>query len=643
MIMVTFNRMKKAVLRPRATFLYGKRHLRGKLLKLAGDRKISLKRELLRDVYQSWFKHFTLRENPRFLTNELLEKTAQQDFVISTAERICDNEFCFLGMNPKILKRIRWNEDIKSGHSWSNAFYLDLRENIRQSYNKGWDIKAVWELSRCHYLIPLALAFYRTGKEKYARKFQELILSWIKENPVNFGPNWIDDREVSLRVCNWILGWDILVQGLKKHSCSVPADFLDKFLSSLIKHGRFIADNLEYAPRHSNHYLSDLVGLLYLGVMFPEFRESKKWLKTGRQGLEEEIQFQVYDDGVDYELSVSYHRYAAELFLWSGLLCEKNQIILTAEFWHKLKKMLDFSEAIVKPNGFSPQIGDSDDSRLHLLWEDFYNWNRGDHTALFLLGKEIQHWHSPEKVPGNNNFSASGFYVMRDEDFYLMTGRHRCCRGETGSHIHNDILSFELAMSGQDFIVDPGSYVYTADLKSRNRFRRTRAHNTVMIDQQEQNPISADPFEMEQVGDLIVQQWSANEQIVFQAEHDCYARLRCAIVHDRRFVFDKRDRTLLIEDKFHGRGNHELEWNFHLAPEIKVWVKEEKAERKEIILIGQNCSLVLSASKLLNCAIIEDEFSPAYGVKIPAKTIRWSGFLKSGFPTEYDFNLRRLK
>lgn len=684
MITITLTRIKKAFLHPKAAFLYFKSYLEGEFLRFASKRKIYLKKELSKRVYfeqsekqgsgakrtGSYFeqsekqdsleqserdsyinleKHFFKRKEPRFFEKGFLEELANQNFIIDNADRVCNNEFAFLGINPKVLKNIYWNQDIKSGHTWPDIFYLDLREKFIKDYNKGWDIKMVWELSRFQYAVPLALAFYKTGEEKYLKKWQELILDWIEKNPVYFGPNWINAMEAAIRVCNWIFSWEIIIARNKKQETknNLEKKFLEKFLSSLVEHGKFIYRNLEYAPMRSNHYLSDIVGLVYLGIMFPEFKESKKWLKKGLRALEEEMKFQIYNDGVDYELSISYHRYVTELFLWTGRLCMMNNINLSLEFWKKLEKMVEFSRYYTKPNGFAPQIGDSDDGRLHIVWEDFYNWKKRNHFALFKLSDYIfsnKNVIASEALVDSKSFSEGGLYIMRDKDFYLITGRNRCCYGKGGSHIHNDILSFELSMFGDDFIIDSGTYVYTSDFKERNRFRKTKAHNTVLIDHQEQNPISKDPFYIEQTGELIVNKWGIEEeQIILDAEHNCYKRLRCPVIHNRLFCFDKKKRILDIKDKFRGKGDHELEWNFHLSPEVKVWLKEEKPDQKEIILIRNDGSLVFSAPKILNCVIIEDKVSPSYGIKVPAKTIRFTGFLKQGFPREYKFSFRPLK
>ena len=645
MTIITLTRVKKALFHPKAAFLYFKEFMKGELLRFTCKRKIDLKKELSKRVYKKLRKHFIKRKEPRFFNVDFLKELANQDFIIEDADRICNNEFTFLGMPPKVIRNIKWNQDMKSGHSWPNLFYLDLREKFIHSYNKGWDVKMVWELSRFQYAISLALAFYNTGEEKYLKKWQELVLDWIEKNPIYFGPNWINTMEVAIRACNWTFSWEIIVAKSKQNTGNkIKKEFLEKFLGSLVEHGKFIYRNLEYTPTRSNHYLSDIVGLVYLGIMFPEFKESKKWLKKGLKAMEEEMKFQIYNDGVDYELSIAYHRYVTELFLWAGRLCKENNINLSLEFWEKLEKMIKFSDYYTKPNNLTPQIGDADDGRLHIVWEDLYNWEKRNHFALFKLYNHVFEKTLEKTEKSSKSFSESGFYIMRDKDFYLISGRNKCCYGKGGSHVHNDILSFELSMFGNDFIIDPGTYIYTPDFKARNRFRNTRAHNTVMIDHEEQNPIFKDPFDIEQTGELTVNQWKTdNQNIVLEAEHNCYEKLRCSVIHNRTFSFNKEERALHIKDNFKGRGDHELEWNFHLSPEIKIWVKENKAEGKEAILIGNNGSLIFSVPKILNCVIIEDKVSVSYGNKVPAKTIRLTGFLKQGFPKEYRFSFKPLK
>ena len=139
------------------------------------------------------------------------------------------------------------------------------------------------------------------------------------------------------------------------------------------------------AERNSNHYLSDIVGLVYLGLVFSEFKEAKKWREFGIKELVKEMKKQVYPDGVDYEGSVSYHRLVTELFLSATLLCLKNGITFPGWYMERLEKMIEFVMYYTKPNGSSPQIGDNDDGRLHIL-SNYGSWNSLDHRYLLAIG-----------------------------------------------------------------------------------------------------------------------------------------------------------------------------------------------------------------------------------------------------------------
>ena len=632
MLSITSTRIKKALLNPKGAFVYLKNYFQGEILRLKIKLNLLPKKNDLSDLLKERnYKFFTDNEN-------FLNEIANQDFVTPAAERILNNEFGFLGINPKQMKEIEWNKDIGSGHLWPNEFYLDLRENLSKDFGNGWDIKNVWELSRFHYLIPLALAYWKTGKEKYLNKWQELISDWIKNNPVYYGPNWLIAMEVAIRACNWFFSYEIIQ---RRTVLLQLGEFAERFTNSLFEHGRFIFNNLESAPVKSNHYLSDIVGLVYLGVFFQKTKQGKKWLNFAKKTLEQEIKDQVFDDGVDYELSISYHRYKTELFLWAFWLLKINGFEISKETISKLEKMVDFVKIYTKPNGLVPQIGDNDDSRLHLIWEDFYHWEKRNHFAvlkLFSYFKEEKPQEQPLKISEEINsffFPQAKFLITSSNDFYFITGRGEACNGKGGSHTHNDILSFELNVNGEDIIVDPGTYVYTKDTLLRNKFRSSRQHNVCFINSEEQNELTRDIFYYSQKNKLKVLEHSENEsKIIFSGQLNSYFR---------KFIIDKKEKSLEIEDKILG-DNLNLEWNFHLAPQIKIWLKE-KTERKfrEIILLGEKTKFIFRVPNNLDCAIIEDEVSPSYDVKIPAKTIRLSELLSQNSPKEFKFKLEPIK
>jgi uncharacterized heparinase superfamily protein len=89
-------------------------------------------------------------------------------------------------------------------------------------------------------------------------------------------------------------------------------------------------------------------------------------------------------------------------------------------------------------------------------------------------------------------FPQGGFYIMRHGD----------------GHKHNSRLSFELFAGDKSFIIDPGSYIYTADREMRNLFRSTRYHNTVVVDGKEQNRFNEDElFRMKQDAAVKMNRW----------------------------------------------------------------------------------------------------------------------------------------
>ena len=99
-----------------------------------------------------------------------------------------------------------------------------------------------------------------------------------------------------------------------------------------------------------NHYLSDIVWLVYLVIFFQETKEGKKWLEKGLSALKEEMEFQVYEDGVDFEGSISYHRLVTERFLSATLLCLKNSITFQDWYMARLEKMIEFVMYYTKPD-----------------------------------------------------------------------------------------------------------------------------------------------------------------------------------------------------------------------------------------------------------------------------------------------------
>jgi hypothetical protein len=69
-----------------------------------------------------------------------------------------------------------------------------------------------------------------------------------------------------------------------------------------------------------------------------------------------------------------------------------------------------------------------------------------------------------------------GSYIFHSPRLFLSVRCGSIGQQGLGGHAHNDQLSMELAIDGEDWIADPGSYLYTALPARRNQYRSMLAH-----------------------------------------------------------------------------------------------------------------------------------------------------------------------
>jgi len=367
--------------------------------------------------------------------------------------------------------------------------------------------------------------------------------------------------EVALRAINLLAAFECFRQ-----SPQMPVKF---FLQLFQQHGNYIRRNLEFSYiATSNHYLSDVVGLLWLGLLLPELRDANSWRDFGLGQMLREMDKQVLADGADFEASTGYHRFVTELFLYSFLLCRANNVAIEERYWSRLHQMLLYIRAYLRPDGFAPLIGDTDGGQVL----PFVRRRADDHAYLLdILKLETQ-------PVASQAFPDAGTYIMRHSDLYLCFNASGVGINGRGSHGHNDVLSIEVSANGRAIIVDPGTYVYSADLLKRHEFRSTANHSTVQIDGLEQNTIRVDtPFVIGNEAKPRVLEWKTSDDFdKVVAEHYGYP-----VIHRRTVTFDKRERFWLIDDEFFGDGEHVYEARFHFAPGLDVSVDGSVVEARD--------------------------------------------------------------
>jgi len=299
---------------------------------------------------------------------------------------------------------IDWHIDFKSGYRWREyTWYKDIRFGDKL----GADVKVPWELARMQHLPMIAWAYALSSQDKkgfqpasiYVREFRNEILDFIATNPPRYGVNWCCTMDVGIRVSNWLVAYDMF----RAFGAEFDHEFEVVLTNSVYQHGKHCLENLEYSQEfRSNHYLSDITGLLFAAAYLPETQETTCWFAFSVQELVSEMGFEFNADGSNFEASTSYHRLSAEIMLYSAILClllpierlraiknydhqrfrslpplrpyEKQEYnfdsatIFPDSFWERLEKAVEFTRDIIKPNGEIPQFGDNDSGRFLKIW-----------------------------------------------------------------------------------------------------------------------------------------------------------------------------------------------------------------------------------------------------------------------------------
>jgi len=525
-------------------------------------------------------------------------------------------------INPS-YEPIDWQLDFKSGYRWdNNKFYMD----IRYGNKPGADVKVPWELSRFQHLSALAIAYKVTRDDKYALEYVSQILDWIATNPPMFGVNWKCTMDVAIRVANWVFWFGCIKDWIDRQEWKEK--FYRIFLNSLYDHLRFIPKNLEWSPvLTTNHYLSDIAGLLILASSTEEiFPESKRLMRFAIEELKKEMFKQVYPDGTDFEASTCYHRLVLEIFfypVWWEVVHHRrfngeNYRELTGKLFGRsfvniLYKMFDAVLHLLKPNGRMPQIGDNDNGQFLKLYprevldmryllslgavffnesrwkiREFFESDESIAEIMILCGENgMKIWNSLEwnslKNINSKVFNDNGWCVMRENKDYCMiscgpNGQKGIC-----GHCHNDKLSFELHIDGMDVIVDPGTYVYTPIPKLRDKFRSTKSHNTVVVDGMEHNKFKG-IFSMYNNSKTRIEKFEKRDKVDIFIGKNCYGENDNVIIHKRKVKLYKGGKKVEVIDNFMGKGKHKLEWNlifsayfngkFELESKDLNWIKK---------------------------------------------------------------------
>jgi hypothetical protein len=553
---------------------------------------------------------------------EAVKNTAWARDAIALADRILDGHLPLLGAEVETGPAVSWRRDYEHGIETPAIYfrripYLDVA--------RAGDHKLIWEMSRHQHLVLVAQVFLITGEKRYQDYVFHQLEHWWKENPFQRGINWASALEIAFRALSWI--WIHHFIGP-----NMTAAFRDRFFTELARHGHHLEYNLSIYFSPNTHVLGEAVVLHALGALFPQFSRAGKWREIGRSVVLQELDKQMQQDGSHFEHSTYYHVYAVDFF---NLHHRIEPLPASAEL--KLRAMAEFLAAITGPSGMLSFLGDDDGGRLFhpfgprnafaratlatcsvLLDREYLSYTREDlfDQALWWIGPEVLNQEPSKAAPQESTlFSTSGIVAMQGGATHVLVDAGRFGWANAG-HSHADTLSIVIRHGTQEVLIDPGTYTYVGDIRERDAFRGTAAHNTVRIDRRDQADPSG-PFRWLNKPEVEVLAWRPSAQQDYLHAACSYRGLR----HQRQVWFQKPD-LLVVLDTLEGEGDHEFEQFWHAGADVARL--GEKHWR-----IGEVAELAVNSDHGEG-SVISGWRADALGSKRPAPVICFTG--KGRFP-----------
>lgn len=518
--------------------------------------------------------------------------------------------------------------DVLLGQFEFNGERHVLSEPLDWLHNPSRDVEWQILLHKFYYGVGLARLYAETGNACYAERWVQLVDGWIRSTPLGFLPGDVAGR----RIQNWIYAHRVFV--VERPAGAVTAEFHAGFLRSIHDQIEHLLVNL--APAR-NHRTIELAAIFLAAVVFPELRDAKDWLRFAIDALRANAAEDFLADGVHCELSTDYHCLVLKNYLHVVKLARLNRIALPREIDDAVRGALRFAMHVHRPDGVIPALSDGD-SRSYL---DLLELGR----TLVTCDAEALEYGATSGACGRPPreravvFENSGYVVIRsgwgterpfrDEHFLVFD----CGPIGAGNHGHFDALSFELAAHGGPLVVDPGRYTYdeSGETNWRARFRRSHAHNTLIVDGRNQTRYEFHRDKLHRRGpapltELLDFATTRNFDYVRGTAHSH----EYPVEHERRILFVRGDGDSggfpsywVVSDFMRADEEHTYDLYLHFSDAAQGRTRIERDGNTTRILAP---SLVLAVADEPSVSVqIEEGFiSRTYGEKVPAPIVRFS-------------------
>lgn len=435
---------------------------------------------------------------------------------------------------------------------------FDYGKEINWQYRPVQDQLLTTFLHRTAFWEPLGIVYQSTGDEQYAKEWILELRDWVKKNKQGAYP---DDKDyawkafvVSFRLNHWSGYFNLFL-----NSPNFTPAFLIEFLNSYSSQADYVMANYTDI---GNHRLYEALHMMYAGSTFPEMKQAANWRKSGVTVLNEEIEKQILPDGVQFELSPSYHIGSIKIFLDALQIAQLNGA--AQEFPESYRNLAEKMVLAVGKYSFPdytfPLYGNAFLTAKTAMLKSYALW-----TKVFPKNKVIEHYATDGKTGTAPDYLSgslpnAGFYAFRNGWNMKATVMQIKAGPPAAFHSHPDNGNFVLWVNGRDFTPDAGSFVYAnvGDQPNTKRdwYRSTKAHQTLTIDDKTIE------------NDAKLQKWETGNNLdILCYDNPSYKDLN----HQRTFLFIDKTYFVII-DRAIGAATGKLAIRYHLKEDSQATV-----------------------------------------------------------------------
>lgn len=491
--------------------------------------------------------------------------------------------------------------------------------NGYQSFNYGADInwqlwpvkdnELRWQLHRMAWWESMGQAYMNTKDERYAVEWVFQYKDWVNKNPIGLSAD--NDRyawrslEISERLEQQTRLFLYFV-----NSPAFDEDFLVTFLTNYAKHADHLINN--YTPE-GNHLLFQAQRMIYGGTFFPELSSAAIWQQSGITKLNEQINIQVFDDGLQNELAFHYHVACVNIFYKALQMLDLNNISgkISQAYINKLEKMMMAVINFSFPDYTYPMFSDSWLTTKRVMLRNFEGWSSvyPNNQVLKCFGSDGKEGLMPQYTSGR--LADGGIYAFRSGWSANATALIMKASRPAEWHSQPDNGTFELWIKGRNFMPDPGVYTYAGDASinaQREFFRQTRLHNTLTLNNQN---LTVDAKELK---------WVTSENLDYLVyENPSYNNLK-----HRRAVFFVNKQFFVIVDEAIGTatGNVGIHYGLNdktipLTDQCSKTITTSFSDKNNITLktVSQQVSTMLAEESFVSYAYNQKVERPAYVIE----------------------------